>query len=64
MKAEQKNFQVELEKLAKKKAELQEFRETRQKLLDKEKEIKDNPKTGNIASRLDSISEVVKFWGE
>ena len=91
------NFEMIEKKLAKKNAELQEVRKTRQKLLDKEKEIKsenlnvssasilpllevfrnnrqieesvnktseiisnENPKTGNIASRLDSISEVVK----
>ena len=116
------NFEMIEKKLAKKNAELQEVRETRQKLLDKEKEIsasidklqnqkvevifkqvkkeiksenlnvssasimpllevlrnnrqieddesvnkaaeiisKDNPKTGNVASRLDFISEIVK----
>ena len=84
--------------MAKKNAELQEVRETRQKLSDKEKEIKsenlnvssasiipllevlrnnrqieesvnktaeiiskENPKTGNVASQLDSISDVVKI---
>ena len=85
--------------MAKKNAELQEVRETRQKLLNKEKELKsenlnvssasiipllevlrnnrqieddesvnktaeiisnENPKTGNLASQLDSISDVVK----
>ena len=116
------NFEMIEKKLAKKTAELQEVRETRQKLLDKEKEIsasidklqnqkievifeqvkkeiksenlnvssasilpllevlrnnrqfandesvnkvaefisKENPKTENVASRLDSISDVVK----
>ena len=116
------NFEMIDKKLAKKNAELQEVRETRQKLLDKEKEIsasidklqnqkievifeqvkkeiksenlnvssasilpllevlrnnrqfandesvnkvaefisKENPKTENVASRLDSISDVVK----
>ena len=111
------NFEMVEKKLAKKNAELQEVRETRQKLLDKEKEISasidklqnqkievifeqvkkeiksenlnvssasilpllevlrnnrqsvnkaaeiisnENPKTGNIVNRLDSISDVVK----
>ena len=116
------NFEMIEKKLAKKNAELQEVRETRQKLLDKEKEIsasidklqnqkievifeqvkkeiksenlnvssasilpllevlrnnrqieietsenktaeiisKENPKIENVASRLDSISEIVK----
>ena len=118
----QNNFEMIEKKLAKKNAELQEVRETRQKLLDKEKEIsasidklqnqkievifeqvkkeiksenlnvssasilpllevlrnnrqieietsenktaeiisKENPKIENVASRLDSISEIVK----
>ena len=93
------SFEMIDKKLAKKNAELQEVRETRQKLLDKEKEIKienlnvssasilpllevlrnnrqieietsenktaeiiskENPKIENVASRLDSISEIVK----
>ena len=105
----QNNFEMIEKKLAKKNAELQEVRETRQKLLDKEKEIsasidklqnqkievifeqvkkeiksenlnvssasimpllevlrnnrqveESENKTAEIASRLDSISEVVK----